>query len=219
MHTRSFSCVIFASVFSSTAFAGMSEQPTGNGEAMLFVLPPVLLTSDTASSVRVIGQAGFGGGGTPGGGQGGGNTGAPAPRDPFMFGSQTNFQASITNAFGRSSDFIMIDIIPDPLHEYAEGQFESLSFDTTAGIQISDLGAEESSAFDFAAEFLNNGTRIRIDFAENASFDPDEMFGFDFTVTNDSGTNIPLGFRYTVPTPGTIALLGMSGLFIARRRR
>lgn len=223
MHTRMFACFAGAVALSSVASAGMTEQPTGGVEADLFVLPPILLTNDTVNDVRVIHQSGsIGGDGTPGGGGGGGMGGSgntdPVPSNPRRFGQRTDFQGEVTNGFGRTTSFMTIEIIPFPEHEYAPGEFESLRFDSTEGIEISDLGAQEGE-FDFTATFTRDDTRIVIEFAQGSEFDPSDVFAFGFTVENDAESDLPLGFRYTVPTPGTAMLTVLAGAFAIRRKR
>ena len=226
MHMRSIACASTALVLSSASFAGAGSGATGNG-AELFVLPPILLTQETANSVRVIHRRGDGTGGgnqdMPGGNGGdGGTTTEEPPRNPYLFGAATDFQGEINNRLGRSTDFLVIQIIPDPEHDYAPGSFESLSFNADAGVGIDALATEatgDDADPSFTFNFSADRTRVRIDFAEGETLEAGEALNFSFSVLNSSGEGVPLGFQFIVPTPGSAALLGIAGLFVSRRRR
>jgi len=92
-----------------------------------------------------------------------------------------------------------------------------MTFDTEAGFGIDDLSGEEVP---FEALFLDGGTRVVIEFTEGGSFDRNEALSFIFTIQNGSGTDLPLGLRFSsVPTPGSAVILVVAGVYVARRRR
>ncbi len=228
MHMRSIACAATAIALTSASFAGTGNGVSGDG-AELFVLPPILLTQETANSVRVIHRRGDGTGGnqdTPGdnggNGGGGGTTTEEPPRNPYLFGAATDFQGEITNRLGRSTDFLIIQIIPDPEHDYAPGTFEALSFNADAGVGIGGLSADgtgEDGEPGFTFDFSADRTSVRIDFAPGEALEAGEALTFAFSVVNTSGEGVPLGFSFIVPTPGSAALLGIAGLFVTRGRR
>lgn len=216
MLIRSIACLALTAAVATPAFAGISQ---GGGEptAQSFVLPPIVLTQDVSNIIRVIHPRGDGSGGGPQGGDGSG-----PPRTALSFGERTDFEAQITNRLGRSTSFLVIDIIPDPIHDYAPGQFESLSFDPESGFGIESIAdelGEDGRDINFDAAFLRDDTRIQIDFTEGDTFDDFEAFNFSFTVLNESGELVPVGFRLTVPAPGTAMMLGLGALAPLRRRR
>jgi len=175
---------------STIASAGVSTNPDGVGD--LFVLPRIVLTDDTANDIRITHRRNFN---TGGGGQQGGGGGNGQPRNPVLFENDTTFQAEIMNRLSHSADYLAIQIIPDPLHEYAEGEFEAMTFDTEAGFGIDDLSGEEVP---FEALFLDGGTRVVIEFTEGGSFDRNEALSFIFTIQNGSGTDLPLDRKSVV---------------------
>ena len=159
---------------------------------------------------------------------------ASAAQAAFYVESEGNNSRAIANFIGGYSspgDGIVVDGSIDSILR-ADEDFFRFSIDAPAQIVLSVFGRPNSSLGDSFVELLDsNGLVLASD--DNSGVNLFSSLEYNTTapgvffvrVTTPVGSNAP-NFNYKmiiglniVPTPGAIALLGLGGLTMARRRR
>jgi hypothetical protein len=139
----------------------------------------------------------------------GGEYTAEANTNP-PFGGYDGFLLIYVNSFDPSQPLLNLIAGDD---DYS-GAFSVLSGSSASGVRASRIILGDSSNFGGALTGLNlmAGTQY---YAVHTSFSPGAAGTFEAGIGNGPG-NVTLGI---VPAPSSLALLGLGGLVVARRRR